>query len=105
MKLSSLELAWLEELGMFEQLPTLLPGQQMELKKRASAAASRVRENFSRLVRNGDLREVTQAYKLHRETEEKPLSWSAFSVQEQVKMIREYAKEQKLRAGRGEVVE
>jgi hypothetical protein len=105
MKLSPLELAWLEELGMFEQLPELPRADQVQLKKRASAAASRVRENFSRLVRNGDLREVTQAYKLHRETEKKPLSWSAFSVREQENMIREYAKEQKLRAERGEKVE
>jgi hypothetical protein len=105
MKFTILEQAWLEGLGVFEPLPTLSPAEQESWKVRARAAAVRVQKQFYELQRSGKMREVTQAYKLHRAMEEKPMSWNNFAKVQQVDMIKGFASEQIRRAARGEAVE
>lgn len=105
MKFTMLEQAWLEELGVFEIIPTLARAEQKSWKSRAGAAATRVQNHFRELQRNGEMREIAQAFKLHRANEKKPMSWNLFALHEQVKIIGKMAREQVNRAGRGLEVE
>ena len=101
MKLLMLEAAWLGELGVTDKWDKLTRGEKQIWKARAKTAADRVQNQFKIQHNAGRLKDVTVAYKRHKATEVKPLSWSTFVKYQQEVVIRQMAREQMDRAQRG----
>lgn len=105
MKFTKLEEAWLDELGVLPVIGDMIKSERASWTTRAQSAEQRVRATFRETHDKRRMKDVTQAYKLHRQTQEKPMTWPAFAPAQHIKMIRAFARQQIDRARRGKAVE
>lgn len=105
-KMSKIELAWLDELGLIHRFKDdLTVAEQEQWITRARTAAKSVDDNFRRLKAAGDLRQLGAAYKRARAVAlaagKRVKPWNRYVEAEKIRMVRIVAQAQRERARRG----